>query len=215
MALNYKLKEMIKLKVCGMKYQDNIRQLAELEPDFIGFIFYEKSKRYVTNGLDIKSLNIPKSIKKVGVFVNSTIEVINEKVQLYKLDFVQLHGNESVEFCRELKQAGIKIIKAFQIDEDFDFFVIERYETVCDYFLFDTKTKLYGGSGNKFNWQILEKFNNQKPFFLSGGIDMEDVDEIKKLKNLNIFAIDINSRFEINPGNKDIEKIKEFIKSMQ
>ena len=203
---------MYKLKVCGMKYPDNIRQLIELKPDFIGFIFYNKSKRYVNNELEIKRLGILKSVKKVGVFVNSTIEEVQEKEKSFKLDFVQLHGDESPEFCLGLKKSGIKITKAFQVDEAFDFSLLKQYETVCDYYLFDTKTKLYGGSGEKFNWKILEKYDNQKPFFLSGGIDIDDVDEIKKLKNLNIYAIDINSKFEINPGYKDIQKIKKFIK---
>ena len=206
---------MYKLKVCGMKYPDNIRQLLELKPDFIGFIFYKKSKRYVGHNLNIKKLNIPESIKKVGVFVNTTIGDIKEKIKEYQLDFVQLHGDESPEFCKKLKQTGIKINKAFQVDEDFNFSVLKRYETVCDYYLFDTKTKLYGGSGKKFNWKILEKYDNQKLFFLSGGIDLEDVDAINKLKNLNIFAIDINSKFEIEPGIKNIKKIEKFIGLMK
>lgn len=197
-----------------MKYPDNIRQLVELKPDFIGFIFYDKSKRYVNNELEIKRLDIPESIKKVGVFVNSTIEGILEKVKIFKLDIVQLHGDESLDFCKKLKQSGMKITKAFQIDKDFNFTGLELYESVCDYFLFDTKTKLYGGSGNKFNWRLLKKYNNEKPFFLSGGIDLEDVDEIKKLKNLNFYSIDINSKFEIEPGLKDINKIKKFMQSM-
>ncbi len=204
---------MYKLKVCGMKYSDNIRQLVEIKPDFIGFIFYKKSKRFVDN-LDIKSLKIPKSIKIVGVFVNSTIEEVLEKVKLYKLDYVQLHGDESAKFCLKLKHAGIKITKAFQIDEDFNFAILTDYESVCDYFLFDTKTKLYGGSGKKFNWQVLKKYNNKKPFFLSGGIDIPDVDEIRKLKHLNIYSIDVNSKFENSPGLKDIDKIERFMKSM-
>ncbi|RLD65648.1 MAG: phosphoribosylanthranilate isomerase [Bacteroidetes bacterium] len=201
---------MYKLKVCGMKYPDNIRQLLKLKPDFIGFIFYKKSKRYVGHNLNIKKLNIPESIKKVGVFVNAEVDEIKDKIKEYQLDLVQLHGDESPEICKELKQTGIKISKAFQVDENFDFSVLKPFFSVCDYYLFDTKTKLYGGSGKKFNWKILEKYNNQKPFFLSGGIDLEDVDEIDKLKNLNIFAIDINSKFEISPGVKDIEKIKKF-----
>ncbi len=202
---------MYKLKVCGMKYPDNIRQLLELKPDFIGFIFYKKSKRYVGHNLNIKKLNIPESIKKVGVFVNAEVDEIKENINIHNLNMLQLHGDESPEFCKELKQTGLKISKAFQVDENFDFSVLKPFFSVCDYYLFDTKTKLYGGSGKKFNWKILEKYNNQKPFFLSGGIDLEDVDEIDKLKNLNIFAIDINSKFEISPGVKDIKKNKEFV----
>ena len=198
-----------------MKYPDNIRQLVELKPDFIGFIFYEKSKRFVNNDLDIKSVKFPESIKKAGVFVNPTIEGVLEKVKTFKLDFIQLHGDESPEFCLGLKPSGIKITKAFQVDEAFDFFLLKQYETVCDYYLFDTKTKLYGGSGEKFNWQILKKYNNKKPFFLSGGIDLEDAEEIKKLESLNIFAIDINSKFETQPGRKDIKKVKKFIEDVR
>ncbi len=201
---------MFKLKVCGMKYPDNIKQLAELEPDFMGFIFYDKSKRFINNSLNISELELNKSIKKVGIFVNSSVKKVQAIMQKHKLDFAQLHGDESPKFCKELKQSGIKITKAFQIDEDFDFSTLELYDAVCDYFLFDTKTKLYGGSGKKFNWKILEKYDNKKPFFLSGGIDLDDIDGIKKLQHLNIIAIDINSKFEISSAMKDIEKIKKF-----
>ena len=201
---------MYKLKVCGMKYPDNIRKLSELKPDFIGFIFYDKSKRFIGDRLNINKLNIDETIEKVGVFVNASIKYILDEVQKYGLNLVQLHGNESPEFCNELQQQNIKISKAFQVGEDFDFSELANYQAVCDYFLFDTKTTLYGGSGKKFNWQILEKYDNRKPFFLSGGIGLEDIGEIRKLKNLNIYAIDINSKFEIEPGVKDIEKIRKF-----
>ncbi len=206
---------MYKLKVCGMKNPDNIQQLVKLNPDFIGFIFYKKSKRYIGDSLGISSLDIPESIKKVAVFVNSSINEVKTIMIKHQLDFAQLHGDESPEFCLELKKAGIKITKAFLIDEDFDFSVLKQYDSACDYFLFDTKTNLYGGSGKKFNWRILEKYDNQKPFFLSGGIDLEDVDEIKKIYNLNIYAIDINSKFEVKSGMKDIDKIEKFIKDLR
>lgn len=206
---------MYKLKVCGMKHLKNIEALVKSKPDFIGFIFYEKSKRFVGDELDISKLNTPKSIRKVGVFVNSSIEYILENFKKNKLDLVQLHGNESPEFCNKLYKKDIKISKAFQIDEDFDFSALEAYHGVCDYFLFDTKTKLYGGSGKKFNWKVLEKYDNKKPFFLSGGIDLEDTGAIKSLKKLNIYAIDINSKFEIGPGLKDIEKIKQFKEALK
>ena len=206
---------MYKLKVCGMKYPDNIKQLADLKPDFIGFIFYNKSKRFIDNNLNINKLNISNTINKVGVFVNSSITEVKSVMQKHQLDYVQLHGNESPEFCKELQQSGIKITKAFQIDEDFDFSVLVPFNAVCDYFLFDTKTKTYGGSGKKFNWEILEKYDNKKPFFLSGGIDLEDINEIKNLNNLNIFAIDINSKFETEPGRKDIAKIKMFMENIK
>ncbi len=200
-----------KIKICGMKYPDNIHHLAALQPDFIGFIFYEKSKRFIGNDLNIKDLYIDKRIKKTGVFVNASEAYILKNINKHGLDLVQLHGNESPEFCQSLYEKGIKISKAFQIDDDFDFTKLNRYKKVCDYFLFDTKTKNYGGSGRKFDWEILQAYDNEKPFFLSGGIDIEDVSSISKLKNMNIFAIDINSKFEIKPGVKDIGKIGMFM----
>lgn len=196
-----------------MKYPDNMLEVGSLLPDYMGFIFWEKSARY----FDGEMPEIPKSIKKTGVFVNETIAIIAEKVAKYNLQAVQLHGQESVAFCIELKakfDTSIEIIKAFSVDENFDFSVLEPYESVCDYFLFDTKGKLPGGNGTTFDWKVLEKYPSAKPFFLSGGIGIE---EIKKLvetlqynlsitkTNLPIYAIDINSKFEIEPGLKNIE----------
>jgi len=145
------------------------------------------------------------------VFVNSSVEEIILTQIKYKLDYIQLHGNENAEFCKELFLKNIKIIKAFGIDEYFDFSETLEYKPYCSYFLFDTKTESHGGSGKKFDWQILNFNKVGMPFFLSGGIDEEDIEEIKKIKNKNFFAIDINSRFEISPALKNIEKIKLFI----
>ncbi len=200
-----------KIKICGMKYPENIHHLAALQPDFIGFIFYKKSKRFIGDDLNIRSLDIDKSIKKTGVFVNSSQEFILKNINKHDLNLIQLHGNESPEFCKSLYEKGIKISKAFQIDEDFDFAILNAYKNVCDYFLFDTKTKNYGGSGRKFDWDILQAYDNEKPFFLSGGIDLDDVSSINNMKNLNIYAIDINSKFEIKAGLKDIGKIGMFM----
>ncbi len=200
-----------RIKVCGMKEAENIRQLVTLKPDFIGFIFYEKSKRYVGEDFKIDKLNIDKPIQKTGVFVNASENYILEKVNKYKLDLVQLHGDETPEFCQKLFLKGIKISKAFQISYDFNFTQLNDYKPVCNYFLFDTKNKNYGGSGHKFNWEILKKYDNEKPFFLSGGINLEDVPAIKQLTDLNLFAIDINSKFELKPGLKDIGKIGQFM----
>ncbi|MCF6241041.1 MAG: phosphoribosylanthranilate isomerase [Bacteroidales bacterium] len=200
-----------KIKICGMKHPDNIHQLAMLKPDFIGFIFYEKSKRFIDNRLNIRELDIDKSIAKTGVFVNASEDYILKNIEKHDLNLIQLHGDESPDFCGKLHQKGIKISKAFQIDDDFDFLSLNLYKKVCDYFLFDTKTKNYGGSGRKFDWQVLEKYDNEKPFFLSGGIDLEDVDALNRISGLNIFAIDINSKFEIEAGLKDIGKIGMFM----
>ncbi len=205
----------MKIKICGMKYPENIEYLALLKPDFLGFIFYEKSKRFVGDNLLIKDLHIDKNTQKVGVFVNASHEYILENIKKHDLDLVQLHGDETPDFCAYLFKQNIKISKAFQVDEDFDFKILDVYKDVCSYFLFDTKTKHYGGSGRKFDWDILSGYDNEKPFFLSGGIDIDDAQNIKQLKGLNIFAIDINSKFEIEPGLKDVGKIGVFMEELR
>ena len=198
----------MKLKVCGMRSPENIQNLAELMPDYMGFIFWEPSKRFVSNPtpkLDLK-------VKKVGVFVDASLDFIRECVNLHELKGVQLHGSESPDYCWELNIMDIEIIKAFAVDSKFDFASLEAYETVCNYFLFDTKGKLPGGNGEHFDWEVLKDYPSQKPFFLSGGIgpnDITAVDRIIKL-NLPIYAVDINSKFEIEPGLKNIKTIKEF-----
>jgi phosphoribosylanthranilate isomerase len=193
----------MRLKICGMKYPENILEVSQLLPDYLGFIFYEKSSRF----FDGEILEIPNSIKKVGVFVNARLMEINGKIKKYDLDLIQLHGDETPEFCENLKQDKIEIIKVFSVDDDFDFDELEPFENVCDYFLFDTKGKLHGGNGVTFNWQILDNYKSNKPLFLSGGIGIEEIANIKKL-NLPIYAIDVNSKFEIEPGLKNIELLK-------
>ena len=188
-----------------MKYPENIIEVSEILPDFLGFIFWEKSSRY----FDGEIPEIPKSIKKVGVFVDATLEEIGFKIKKYDLDVIQLHGNENPEFCEKLKKDNIEIIKVFSINDDFDFSLLKPFESVCDYFLFDTKGKLPGGNGIIFNWQILKQYKLTKPFFLSGGIGLDEIENIKKL-NLPIYAIDVNSKFEIEPGLKNIELLKNF-----
>jgi phosphoribosylanthranilate isomerase len=199
-----------------MKYADNIKGVAALKPDYMGFIFYEKSKRFIGRNFDpeiIKSLR--GELEPIGVFVNSSLDEILEAHDNYGLMTVQLHGDESPDFCSELDaMAPISTIKAFRIDENFDFKILNPYKSACKYFLFDTQTETYGGSGKKFNWKLLKKYDNELPFFLSGGITLEDAEEINKLEGLNIHAIDINSRFELEPGLKDIVKIKEFMGSL-
>jgi phosphoribosylanthranilate isomerase len=201
----------MKLKICGMKYPDNILEVGSLLPDYMGFIFWEKSARYFDGIIP----QLPKSIKKVGVFVNERIEVILAKVQKYDLQAVQLHGHESVEFCQDLKnkiENSIEIIKVFSVDDSFDFEVLKPFESVCDYFLFDTKGKLPGGNGTTFDWKVLEKYPSSKPFFLSGGIGIEEMEAVKEISktNLPLYAIDVNSKFEIEPGLKNTEKLNSF-----
>lgn len=156
----------MKIKICGMKFPENIIEIGQLQPDYMGFIFYPKSKRFISEDFSMSSIkNLPKSIKKTGVFVNETIETILKKVCKYELNVVQLHGSESVVECQILKENNLEVIKAFSIDETFDFDVLESYQSVCDYFLFDTKSTGYGGSGKTFDWQLLEKYLLEKPFF--------------------------------------------------
>lgn len=200
-----------KLKICGMKNLKNIEGISILEPDFLGFIFWEPSKRYYNlNSLPI----IPKSIKKVGVFVNAYYYDILEKVKQYELDIVQLHGNESPTLCKDLKDENITVIKAFSIDEDFDFSILKRYKNYVDFFLFDTKGKLPGGNGTTFDWKVLEKYDGNTSFFLSGGIGLNQIDQLKDFFNTKVskrfYAIDINSQFETEPGIKKIKELKEF-----
>ena len=199
----------MKLKICGMKYPDNILEVGSLLPDYMGFIFWEKSARYFDGTLP----DLPKSIKKVGVFVNEGTDIILAKAQKYDLQAIQLHGQESVAFCSDLKSktdASTEIIKVFSVADDFDFEVLKPFETVCNYFLFDTKGKLPGGNGTTFDWKVLAKYPSEKPFFLSGGIGLEEIESIQEISktNLPIYAIDINSKFEIESGLKNIELLK-------
>ena len=201
----------MKLKVCGMKYSQNITEIENLFPDLMGFIFYEKSKRF----FNLPEINLNNKVKRVGVFVNENIQEIKNKIKKYKLDYVQLHGEENVNFCNTL-QPFVKIIKVFKIDYNFNFKKTEEFEEVCDYFLFDTKSQLHGGSGKKFDWDLLKNYNCKKDFFLSGGIDISDIEEIKKIVNsYPIAGIDINSKFELDNLEKDKEKINLLIKKLR
>ena len=200
----------MKLKICGMKYQANIQEVAALQPDYLGFIFYEKSPRFCNGELP----EIPNTIAKVGVFVNAPLSEILNKIKAYNLQLVQLHGEESPEICEVLRLINIKVIKTFSIDDTFDFETLRPYEPVCDYFLFDTKGKHYGGNGTTFNWEILKKYPSQKPFFLSGGIGFEEISKLKQL-NLPIYALDVNSKFETEPGLKNSNACKKIIQILK
>jgi phosphoribosylanthranilate isomerase len=195
----------MKLKICGMKFPENILKVGALLPDFMGFIFWEKSSRY----FDGEIPRLPKYIKKVGVFVDESIENIQSKIEKYNLDCIQLHGTESVEFCQKLKEIPIEIIKVFSIKDNFDFEILREFESVCDYFLFDTKGELPGGNGATFDWNLLKKYPSNKPFFLSGGIGIEEI-KLLKIMNLPVYGIDVNSKSETEPGLKNIELLKSF-----
>lgn len=206
----------MKLKVCGMKYQDNITEIANLNPDYMGFIFFEGSSRNFTNTIP----KLPDSIVKVGVFVNASVQTVIEKINLYQLGAVQLHGQESPEYCQQLKeQTKVQIIKVFSILEEFDFSILNAYEAICDYYLFDTKGKLPGGNGITFDWEVLKNYPSQKPFFLSGGIGLITLEQLKEFKQTKAsrfcHAIDVNSKFEIEPGLKNYNELERFKHELQ
>jgi phosphoribosylanthranilate isomerase len=200
----------MKLKVCGMKFTENIEQVSGLYPDYMGFIFYEKSKRNFEGVIP----KLPKSIKKTGVFVNEYPEIVISLVEEYQLEAIQLHGDETVTYIKQLKThlPSIEIIKVFGIKDEFNFDVLTPFLPLVDYFLFDTKGKERGGNGVQFDWSVLEAYPYEKPFFLSGGIGLKDVLAIQKIINSNvpIYALDINSKFEIEPGLKNINEVKTF-----
>ena len=201
----------------------NTLEAATLDPDYLGFIFWEPSKRYFDGNIP----KLPASIKKVGVFVDAPLEEIRKKVKEYSLQAVQLHGKESPEFCSDLKKStsdrskaleenSLEIIKVFSIKDDFDFSNLAPYENVCDFFLFDTKGKLPGGNGFTFSWEVLKNYPSSKPYFLSGGIGLDEIEKIREFQqrpeSKYCHAIDVNSKFESEPGLKDIDKLKEFKK---
>ena len=197
------------VKVCGLKLENQIEKLDQVKRiNWLGFIFYKGSKRFV------ESINgSVKSAKKVGVFVNEDVENLLNIAEINQLDILQLHGEESPEMCKRLK-ANYSIIKAFGMDENFDFSQLANYQENVDYFLFDTKTKGYGGSGNLFDWSILEEYKLNLPFLLSGGISIESLDNIKSFKHKSFIGIDLNSGFENEPGDKNIELVKTFLKQL-
>lgn len=211
----------------------NPTEVAQLQPDYLGFIFWEPSSRYFSGAMP----ELPNSIKKVGVFVDAPLEEVVEKAKQYQLDAVQLHGKESAAYCKALHTAQmvsgshksvslnqvqngkLDIIKVFSIKDDFDFDVLKDYENVCDYFLFDTQGKLPGGNGYTFDWSVLEAYPSNKPYFLSGGIGLESQEKLQGFLNSpaskNCYAIDVNSKFEKAPGLKNIEHLKIFIESLE
>ncbi len=199
------------LKICGIKH--NIAEVTSLQPDYLGFIFYKKSPRY----FDLEEIPpLPEGVKKVGVFVDEKHSKVLEIVKKYDLDIIQLHGNESKEYVLDLQWylvfSEVLVWKAFSIDENFDFEQLHIFEDKVDKFLFDTKGKEKGGNGYTFNWEILKNYNHKKPFILSGGIGLNELDALKELLKIDlpIHAIDVNSKFEVKPGLKNIEDLKKF-----
>ena len=207
----------LKIKVCGMREPENLEQLCSIGPDYVGYIFYPRSKRFVGVNPDPALFKIPPAdILKVGVFVNEEMDQLTQMVEEHHLDLVQLHGNESPAYCGKLKGLGIRIIKALNtgggpggnlLPGDA---AIEDYKEVVQTLLFDTPGPGWGGSGQKFDWSLLNEQDVTLPYMLSGGIGPEDAKAIRELKQKNLLGIDLNSRFELSPGVKDIGLLKEF-----
>lgn len=199
----------LRIKVCGMKNTQNRQEVEKLDVDFMGYIFYPLSKRYVGEKPDTGLFNSEKP--KVGVFVDENAFEILALSKNLGFEWVQLHGKENPLTCQMLKKQGLKIIKAFSIDEKFNFASTEQYAKVTNFFLFDTKTKTHGGSGKKFDWSILDKYKGHTPFFLSGGIGPNDIQSIREVNHPKLTGVDLNSGFEEEPGLKNIEILKKFI----
>ncbi|NIJ44208.1 phosphoribosylanthranilate isomerase [Wenyingzhuangia heitensis] len=197
-----------------MKIEENIKAVAGLQPDYMGFIFYPKSPRNFKGEIP----EIDENIKKTGVFVNASIDFILEKVKEHSFKAVQLHGSESVAYCQELisHDLDIELFKVFSIKDEFDFSVLKNYEPFVNYFLFDTKGKDKGGNGYTFDWSVLKQYPSTKPFILSGGIGVDEIEKVKEIlkTDLPIYALDINSKFEIEPGLKDVELLQQFFKEI-
>ena len=199
------------IKVCGMTEAENIRSVEQQGVDMIGFIFYPKSPRCLCEMPEY----LPIHSKRVGIFVNESKEDILMYVDRFELDYIQLHGSESPEYCRSLQSYGLHLIKAFSISHLKDLLATADYKGLCDYYLFDTKTPQYGGSGNQFDWNLLYRYKSSTPFLLSGGINPYSVKAIKEFHHPRFAGIDLNSRFETVPGIKDVERIEIFLKELR
>jgi phosphoribosylanthranilate isomerase len=204
------------IKVCGMRQLEQMKELEDLHVDLLGMIFYEKSPRYVQfdkgQRLLLRTIETP----KVGVFVNEQIDRIQRIVSDYKLDFVQLHGGEVPEYCQELKKSikETRIIKVFSVTEEMDFGPCKDFMDSADLFLFDTSSPNYGGSGRKFSWELLSKYQLDKPFFLSGGLRLGDEEVVNRFNHKQLLGLDLNSGFEIEPADKNLASIAQFIKKV-
>jgi phosphoribosylanthranilate isomerase len=209
----------MRVKVCGIAEEEQLKKLAEIGATFAGLIFYPKSPRYALRHMATSLIKKENSVNKVGVFVNATIDEVLHMVDECRLHMVQLHGDESPKYCEKIADY-ISVVKAFRVsDTDNIQWRIQEYMNVCDMFLFDTEGAGYGGTGKKFNWDKLKNVQVGKPYFLSGGIEPADVDRLKDFaaqpEAKALFAVDINSKFEIHAGQKDLEKVKTFIQALQ
>jgi len=210
----------MRIKVCGITLPEQANALEEMGATLAGFIFYPKSPRYMANKISPEKMKqIKGKIAKVGVFVNATYDELMKTVESYRLDMVQLHGDETPKYCEKIADY-ISVIKAFRLGENDNIeWMVRPYEDVCDMFMFDTMGAGYGGTGKKFNWEVLKQSTINKPFFLSGGIEPGDEKKLKEFSESpaakSLFAIDINSRFEVTAGIKNMEKIKTFCDNLK
>ncbi|MDI3319180.1 phosphoribosylanthranilate isomerase [Pinibacter soli] len=208
----------MRVKVCGMMQPEQVAELESSGATFAGFIFYPKSPRYIFKQMSLLQLKKIKNINKVGVFVNAPVEEVLHMVDECGLHMVQLHGDESPRYCERISDY-ISVVKAFRLSENDSIeWMIKPYMDVCDMFMFDTMGAGYGGTGKKFDWNQLKNVTIGKPYFLSGGIQPDDVEKLKEFarepSSKALFAVDINSKFEVSPGVKDMEKVKTFIKEL-
>lgn len=194
-----------------MRQGDNILAVDALGVDLMGFIFFDRSARYV----DSLPSHMPRLAKRVGVFVNATIDEIERRVELFNIDYVQLHGAEPVEQCAALKRSGVGVIKAFSVDAGFDFATVAPYGEYCDMFIFDTACSGYGGSGQSFDWSLLDGYRGQTPFLLSGGISLENIESLVQFCHPCLAGYDLNSRFERSPAVKDVELLELFFEKLK
>ena len=206
----------LKIKVCGMRDPENIQGVLSAEPDYLGYIFYSKSKRYVGKNPAPEIFEIvPKSTRKVGVFVNEPLDNMITACRDFNLEVAQLHGSEDPDYCSLVRSTGLTVFKAFSVGEEFDFSLLETYREVVDFFLFDTKGKLPGGTGLKFDWDILQNYHLPIPFLLSGGIKPEDIEALREFNHEQLYALDINSGFEISPALKAVDNVRTFIQKIR
>ncbi len=199
------------VKVCGMREGDNIREVESLGIDLMGFIFFKKSPRYVAQMADY----MPANLRRVGVFVDESLEVICEKIVTFGLSAVQLHGGESVDMCRSIRERGVEVFKAISISSAADLQLAELYDGECDMLIFDTKCEGFGGSGEQFDWSILDGYSGRTPFLLSGGLSIDSVQSLREFSHPQLAGYDINSRFESAPAVKDSSLIGEFVEKLK
>lgn len=206
----------MKIKVCGITRKEDLQQLVNYQVSYAGFIFYEKSPRFAGQKIDARTVREIEGIKKVGVFVDAPLEQVQRIITDYGLDMVQLHGDETPEYCAVIRKS-VPVIKAFRVGENVDWSaLLSAYLPVTDYFLFDTEAgKAYGGTGKRFNWELLQTYPYTHPFYLSGGIGLEETPELLQMELPALFAVDVNSKFEIQPGVKNMEKVRLFTDQIQ